>query len=194
MRFFETPMATVLPECEKGIARIEHRTPSKFDCMRAAWHGQTLFEETMASLFVRDTLMMSDGPEEKRTNWEFVYKAKGSVFIAGLGIGMVLAEILKKKEVVSVTIVEKYQDVVDLVLPHFKDARVTCIVSDIFDYRPEKGTKYDTIYFDIWPDICTDNLEDIATLHQRFKHYKAAGGWMGSWNQDYLRHLKRNGR
>ena len=79
-------------------------------------------------------------------------------------------------------LVEKYQDVIALVAPHHEHAKLTCICADIFNWKPPKNTKYDTIYFDIWNNVCTDNLPEIATLHQRFKYYKAKNGWMGSWN------------
>lgn len=187
-------MASIIPEGEKGIARISHRTPSKLDCMRAAWTREILEERTLATLFVAGEMMMSDGAMEHRSNYEVVFKAHGRVLIGGLGIGMVLDAILKRERVDFVTIVEKYQDVIDLVAPHFQDLRITFVCSDIFGYKPVKGEKFDTIYFDIWPDVRTDNLVSIAALHQRFKSYKAKGGWMGSWNQDLLRYYKSQGR
>lgn len=69
------------------------------------------------------------------------------------------------------------------------------MTADIFTWSPPKGTKYDVTYFDIWPDICTDSLKEIARLHQRFGPRMAPGGWIGSWMRYELQRRKaREGR
>jgi hypothetical protein len=133
--------------------------------------------------------MMSDTAYEQRTNREFVRAAKGHVLVAGLGIGMILVPVLQNPDVTSVTVVEKYQDVVDLVGPSlekFSGGKLKIVCADIFTWKPEKGTRYDTLYFDIWPTVTTDNLKEMATLHRRFGRHKAAGAWMDSWERDLL--------
>lgn len=183
-------MAKIVPEGVIGCAEIKHRTPDKFAIMREAIQGRMLSERPLATLFVNGGVMMSDGDEEHRSNSFVVYKAHGDVLIAGLGIGMVLVPILKKKEVRSVTVIEKYAEVTAPVAPHVGSPKLKIIVADIFDWKPPKGTRYDCIYFDIWPDICEDNLKEIALLHQRFKGYKTKSGWMGSWNHEYLKYKR----
>lgn len=39
-----------------------------------------------------------------------------------------------------------------------------------------KGQKWDTIYFDIWPDVCIDNLEGAARLARKFS--PRLDGWV----------------
>jgi len=182
-------IAERLPKGEKGIARIEHRTPDKFSVMRAVMHGELLSQRPLATLFVRGCMVMSDGDMEWRSNSEFIYQAHGNVLIAGLGIGMVLAAILDKLKVRSVTVVEKYQDVIDLVAPHYASPKLTVICADIFDWKPLKGTLYETIYFDIWAEICEDHLAPMGKLHRRFArclNRADASCWMGSWSQTEL--------
>lgn len=148
-------------------------------------------------LVVNGNLEMSDTNMEKNSNWSFVNNAKGDVFIAGLGIGLILHNLrdkIKSGEVTSVTVLEKSQDVIDLVAPYYKDLGIKVIQGDIREYKPQKEEKYDTIYFDIWPTINEDNLEEIATFHQRWKFHKRKGGWMSSWMQDTLRRRKANER
>lgn len=137
---------------------------------------------------------MSDGPEEHCSNSYPVSLARGTCLIAGLGIGMILVPMLKSTRVTSVTVVEKESDVIAAVGSHFQNDKLNIVNADIFEWKPKRGTKYDWIYFDIWADISTDNLAEIAKLHQRFKSFKAAGGWMGSWNQELLKYHKRLGR
>lgn len=146
-------------------------------------------------LFVEGQLMMSDTHMERLTNQEFVHQAHGRVMIAGLGIGLILNALQNKIQtgkITSITIYEKYQDVIDIVGPRYRDfptLEIRC--EDILTYKPKKEERYDTIYFDIWSSVCSDNLVEIAMLHQRWKTHKEKGGWMSSWMVDYLRQQRR---
>ncbi len=42
-------------------------------------------------------------------------------------------------------------------------------------------------WFDIWDDLCTDNLEQMKILHRKFAR-KAA--WKGSWGKEFLQYQK----
>lgn len=93
--------------------------------------------------------VMSDTQMEQVTNQDFIENAHGKVLIGGLGIGMVLLAIQDKPEVTKIVVVEKYQEVIDLVkdqLPLNDKVEVVC--GDIFEYEPEE--KFNTIYLDIW--------------------------------------------
>lgn len=133
---------------------------------------------------------MSDTPMERRTNLDFVKNATGDVLVAGLGIGFALLPVLRKPDVRSLTVIELHQDVIDLVEPHLRTAaadgggKLTVLCSDIFDFKPAKNQRWDVVYFDIWPDKCTDNLPDMTRLHRRFAMRKRY--WMGSWSHKEL--------
>lgn len=204
-------MANVLPEGANGEAKIKHHevteTEAKYAAVRAVVTGDaTLVVQpgTYAQLWVGKTLMMSDTEMERRTNREFIYRAKGHVLVAGLGIGMVVPPLLAKGRVTKVTIVEKYQEAIDLVegplraylekegLDHKERLEIVC--ADIFDYKAPRGTKYDVIYFDIWPDMSTKNLEDMEVLHKKFQYRRAPQSWMGSWFRSELLARRRQGR
>lgn len=142
-------------------------------------------------LHVNGMLMMSDTRMEKITNTEFIKNAHGEVMIAGLGIGLILENLIplyESGEVTRIVVYEKYQDVIDLVAHRYMDRlplEVRC--EDIMTYKPQKEEKYDTLYFDIWPDVDEKNLDDIKVLHNRWKSHKKKGAWMGSWMADFLR-------
>lgn len=145
-------------------------------------------------LSVNGELMMSDTPFERRTNLAFVDNAKGRVMIAGLGVGLILNALKEKVlsgKVSSIVVYEKYQDVIDLVASRYSDLPLEVRCEDILTYKPSKEERYDTIYFDIWPTVSTDNLPEMALLHQRWKTHKEKGGWMSSWMVDYLRNERR---
>jgi hypothetical protein len=181
-------MTKRVPEGKKGLAKVKHLTITKKDVdfmrLREVVTGGREIPTPAGDycqLFVGNTLMMSDTTMEKMSNREVVQRSKGHVFIAGLGIGMILVPILAKLEVTKVTVVEKYQDVIDLVAPNFEDPRLDLVQADIFEYTPPAKTKYETIYFDIWPAITGDNLEEMKRLETKFRRFKAKDGWMDSW-------------
>lgn len=111
---------------------------------------------------------MSDTDMERRSNARFVHRANGSVLIGGLGLGMILHPTLAKPEVKLVTVVEQNADVIALIAPTLpRDKRLTIVNGDIYEWKPAKGTKYDTVYFDVWGNMSIDNLAEMATLHRR---------------------------
>lgn len=197
-------MVDVIPEGTAGNARVTHRRISaeaaRFDVLRASMKGYAPCREgTICQLFVDGDMMMSDGGNEHETNREVVFRAQGDVLIAGLGIGMVLIPILCKPEVRTVTVLEKSSGVIELVeIPVRRHlglpvkSKLTVIKADAFKWQPSKGVCFDTIYLDIWPDICTDNLKDITKLKRHFARRLRPGGWMGAWVEHKLRRLKRH--
>lgn len=189
------PIHEIVPVGVVGCAEIKHDTPSKLEIMRSNWKGGGfgLEERTYTRLLVNGRLFMTDADFEHRSNWEVTHVASGDVLLVGLGIGMLLTRILPKDTVRSVTVVEKYRDVIQLVGPHFQNPRLSIIEGDIWEWLPKPGTKFDTIYFDIWLDVCTDNLDDMTKLHRRFRKFLAPGGWMNSWCREYLRAERRRG-
>lgn len=196
-----TDMATVLPECKKGEAEIRHciidEKAASFSQLREAiTRGRegAVKAGTFAQLFISGSLVMSDTEHERQSNWGVLRESYfGDILIAGLGLGMVLLPILARENVTSVTVIELSQDTVDLVVPHIKAAagkdadKLTVIQGDIFEWKPPRGARYHTIYFDIWGDICQDNLPAMRKLHQKFRRRKLKGGWMSSWLYGELR-------
>jgi len=190
-------MTDIIPQSIKGIARVEHVqiTQEAVEYMRLRFFitgGREVPTPAgdYCQLFVGSTLMMSDTRMEKNTNAGVVLEARGHVFIAGLGLGMILVPILAKPDVTRVTVVEKHQDVIDLIAPHFQDPRLEIIHSDIFEFKPEKGSKFDVIYFDIWPSMSADNLPEMRRLEARFRKFKSQDGWMDCWAKHQCRRLK----
>ena len=188
-------MIDVVHEGKVGIAEVKHFEVSETDSRFTAFGSAMDYVPAgrYAKLKVNGRLVMSDTSMEHRTNWGVVREARGNVLIAGLGLGMILHPILAKPEVLSVTVVEKYPDVITLIAPTVQHEKLTIIEGDIYEWKPAKGTKYDVLYFDIWADQSTDDLEDMRKLHLRFRSYKIKDGWMNSWRRDELRARKRRG-
>lgn len=195
-------MVDVVPPSSLGIAKVEHfevsSSASRFSALRP---GEFVPEGKYARLYVGGTMMMSDTMLEHRTNYEFVRRAHGRVLIAGLGLGMVVHPLFAKdrgERVTSVCVVEKHADVIALVQPTLPAAAgVTVVHADIHTWEPPLAERWNTIYFDIWPNLCTDNLDVMTRLHRRYrKHLDKSDGaaWMGSWGRELLRDRRRQER
>lgn len=118
-------------------------------------------------------VVMSNTEMEKRTNYSFCAHAHGDVLIGGLGIGMIVMAIQDKEEVTSITVLEKHQEVIDMVasqLP-FND-KVHIIKDDVFAWKPAKGQRFDCVYMDIWNYINSDVYhEEMKPLKRKYGHY-----------------------
>jgi len=125
------------------------------------------------------TLVMSNAPDEIRDFIRFVYRAKGNVLVNGLGLGVLLKALLNKKEVISVTVIEKSKDVINLVADtYLKDKRVTIINADAFEYKPAKDAYFDAVWHDIWDYITADNLPEMKKLTRK---YGRKASYQESW-------------
>lgn len=118
-------------------------------------------------------VVMSDTPMEKRTNSSFVVNAHGDVLIGGLGIGMIVTAIQHNEKVNSITIIEKHKEVIELVTSQIPfNNKVHIINADVFDWKPERGQRFDCIYMDIWNFVNSDVYHDeMKPLKRKFGHY-----------------------
>lgn len=189
-------MTEILKPCSRGEVSVSHIELTQSDVMLsnllAIMDGVDFMVARpgkYARLHIRGELVMSDTQMEQRTNREFVCAANGAVLIGGLGIGLVLPPILAKPQVHSVLVVEKEPDVINLISESFRNKKLTVVLGDVHTYEPQQ--KFDTIWLDIWPNICTDNLPEMVKLKRRYLKWLNGSGWIGCWSEHELRKLKR---
>jgi spermidine synthase len=180
------PMVWHIPVGKSGIAEVKRFWVDEqaFSYMRMRESATCGRESAIPigsyiQLLIQNKVVMSDTELEETTNLQVVLQAHGDVLIAGLGLGYILIPILAKEYVKSVLVVEKHQDVINLVEPHIRHPKLTVVNGDIFTFKT-KAT-FDTIYFDIWPNICRDNLPEMKRLERRFRPKLNEKGWIGSW-------------
>jgi len=100
--------------------------------------------------------VMSLTPFELFTCRPGIRRAKGNVFMAGLGLGFMAHRILQKKTVTRLTIVEKDFDVIRVFGSRLENLynckRLDIIHADFYEYAKGKGKlkNYDSIIMDIW--------------------------------------------
>lgn len=168
-----------LPESRSGRWAIERFTVAEPMAVARFWHGARAPRPgTYTRLMRGSTLVMSDTPAEMRDHIIAVHKAHGHCLINGLGLGMVLAAVLRKPEVSAVTVVEVSGELIEMVGPHYRDPRVTFVTADAYEYTPPKNLRFGMVWHDIWDTISVENLEGMKRLHRK---YGRRAEWQGSW-------------
>lgn len=162
-------MYEVLNETSCGIAKIDKFTAEGF----SAWR-QDIPEGDYVRLCVNGECMMSNTPMEQRTSLPFMVNAFGDVLICGLGVGMVVLPLLADDSIKSITVLEKYEDVIDCVLPQLKpydtSDKLKVIHCDCFEFTTDN--KFDTIFIDIWAYINNDIYkEEMLPLKRKYRKY-----------------------
>lgn len=163
-------MVSLLSPAVNGDFAIEHFEITDHD-IRAILKG------IMPGKYVRlsrsGSVVMSDTMMEKRTNREFCGKAHGDVLVGGLGIGMILMAIQDNPAVNSITVLEKHQEVIDMVAQQLPlNEKVKIICADVLEWKPENGQRFDCIYMDIWDYINSDIYRnEMKPLKRKYGHY-----------------------
>jgi len=138
---------------------------------------------------------MSDTPSELADHRGFVYKAIGRILINGLGLGMIICNLLEKSDVMSITVNEISEDVIKLVSDFYlRDKRVKINHADAFTWKPDNGDQYDAVWHDIWGNISTDCLKEMTKLKRRYARWIAKGGFQECWKHDWLKWKARQER
>ena len=130
-------------------------------------------------------VLMSDSNRERAFSTEFIEQARGDVLSIGFGIGFVIYPLIEKPEVKSLTIVEKYQEVLDLCASQLDiPDRVNIVHCDIYTYKPGK-------LFDVIFDDCTWSTDDgdqvwggPYEIEMRLRKYLNPDGIYLKWRDD----------
>ncbi len=156
---------------------------AQLSAMRALFqgNGRRVRVGHYTGLYCCGEVIMSDTHDEIRDHMDAYWNARGHCLVNGLGLGMITAAMLNKPEVERVTVIELSEDVIKLVAPHLKvrfGDRLEIVHADALTYQPPKGVRYGCVWHDIWPSICSDNLEEMKKLHRK---YGSKTDWQGSW-------------
>lgn len=185
-----------LPKGQDGKWSVRRFTvsevESKLSALQGMQSGRSVGPGTYTALHRGGTMVMSDTSDEMRDHVSIANHATGHVLIAGLGLGMVLQAVLDKPSVERATVIEIAPEVIRLVGPTYRErygARVEIIEADIFDWTPPKGVRYGAAWFDIWNNMCTDNLAQMSKLKRRFAR---RCDWQGCWSEAHCRRRKRH--
>ena len=194
-RSLSDDMAVDVPDGEYGNCRVERFVIGDHDIQNVimAFHGgRDARPGTYTRMYHKGVLWMSDTTAERRDHIypaTMIDRSGGRVLIGGLGLGMILRVALLTPGVTEVDVVEINPDVIALVGPHYQKMaeregkRLTIHCADMYEIRWPAGTRWDVAWFDIWPNLCEDNLEEMGKLG---RSYGRRCGWYGCWGKELL--------
>lgn len=188
-------MAELLEDRQIGEWKLEHFTVYDHRNWQARIEG--IAPGTYVRLIHGWDCVMSNTNMEKRTNMDFCCNAYGDVLIGGLGIGMIILAIQDKPEVKSITVIEKNQEVIDIIAPQLKfNDKVKIICADVFEWNPDNGVKYDMSYMDIWSwineDIYEKQMKPLKRRYARFLRSKKENP--NRYNKCWAEYQAKNGK
>jgi hypothetical protein len=106
---------------------------------------------------------------------------KGNVLVTGLGIGFVNEYLIKVPEIEKVVIVEKYQEVIDMVWPYCKrDDRFEIVHADADTWTPTM--LFDYAWIDHWTELHEITQEEWWVFIE--DKYSQHSNWVGIWYKD----------
>lgn len=119
----------------------------------------------------------SNHPSVQKRHKALLSRAKGKVFISGLGLGETLFQVVQRPEVSLVAVIESEQGVIDLVLPAIQglpediQAKVEYDQANIFSYKLDAGEHFDFIYHAIWSTPEEQDPKHVKILEKRFRSF-----------------------
>ena len=161
---YKTPIA--LPEGTVGAYSIKHEwfkpgRVSLVDYREALMTGRAaaflqidepmLVHTLCENRGTHEGVWMSDEPRELRqmAEWIMASKPRGRVLVGGLGLGVVATWLAQRAEVGKIVVVERQQEVIDLVAPHQSGYEV--VRADIAEYlRGLPSWDFDDAILDTW--------------------------------------------
>ena len=151
-----------IPEGVSGDYRVVHQSET------------TILEQNINGEWL---IIMEDSELEAEQADQFLQSASGDVLIAGLGLGVNIQPLIDNPNVNSVTIIEKHQEVIDLVWNNTPQSnKINLIKADIYTWNPDKN--YDVAWFDsfINPIDGADPKGDYKTaMTDKYQNNVSAG-------------------
>ena len=125
-------------------------------------------DEDILELHINNDICMKLTPLEVESSYMPIKMAKGKVGIVGLGLGYVVQEMAKKKEVKEIIVYEINQDVIDLYNSSFKkNKKVKILCEDAFKAEADN---FDFFYVDIYEyKLSKKVVEDYIALNNLHK-------------------------
>lgn len=178
-------MVMVPPVNDNGLV-IDRFTISKEEAavskLRAVLNRQRDDRSTEAGTYTRLTvdgkIWMTDTPAEIRDLFPVDRHMRllqdEPLLIVGLGLGVVLNRALNAYNFQCIDVVESDQRVIDHVWPHYeaimrrKGIEAHIWHADVHKWKAPRGWHWGLGFFDIWPEIDSDDLPEVSRLRNRF--------------------------
>jgi hypothetical protein len=128
---------------------------------------------------------MSDLPIEHRQTVDCLKGFRGKVLVGGLGLGLAVTLLERKKSVKEITVVELNQEVIDLVFPHLKTKKTKVVKADLLEFLKTTNDKWDYGFYDIWASDGEGTFFSTVYPLLQLSHKKVKT--VRNWNENVMR-------
>lgn len=193
---YTTVLSRILQEGESGDFLLVKKTIPQGKSTRTYSPEGRFYYDTYARDFPIVVLSeanygvwMSDTPMEQESLRVASVHAWGHILIVGLGIGLLPTLLRRNGAVKTIAILEKEQDVANLVYRYIKTRKMNLIIGEAKEYLRTTSDRYDFIYIDIWRGAMSPILEgeQWAALASRCLR---KGGEVRWWLQELHERVK----
>ena len=139
-------------------------------------------------LWIDGKLWMWDVPQEVKAQASLAKQCFGDVLVVGYGLGVIHRFLRKMPEVSTITSIEKYREVLEVVCRTNGGEVIGKVLIDDF-YEAILSPDFDCIVGDIWIDICPEMLVDYKRFKERALMWLKPGGKVLGWGSDYYEYL-----
>jgi spermidine synthase len=145
-------------------------------------------------LVIDDVIWMSNDHVEYKDIDRAIKNAHGNCFVGGLGLGLIVEELLNKKEVNSIKVVEINDNIRRLVAPNFgawyrrdldcyltNDGRLKIYCGDATKDFFAESNEYDYVYADFWLEPTSEAKQSMELCFNNIKPYTKENAIFEAW-------------
>jgi hypothetical protein len=174
----ETP-ASSYPRKKLGVAEIKtaRYTEGVYDCYGVGGFAyyKTIKPLKVAVLKIKGKIWMVDDPPHWWAMQEHAQHYSGVVICAGLWLGLIVHALHANPKVTRITVIEREQDVIDLVRPLLPKGKVEILHGDFWDmdgFYTLTGKMPDGVFYDLFvgkgKELQPAAMRVWFELHERF--------------------------
>ncbi len=185
---WRTP-ATDYPDAELGRARIETIRYRRGHYQCYGLHGHRFYRIAkpiaVRGLTINGKTWMVDDPPHWWAMEDHAQFYSGHVLVAGLGLGLIIHALAANPRVTRITVVEREQDVIDLVAPLVPAVEI--VHGDFWEWD---GCMPDGIFFDLFVGNGRELISDALRAYvQMFQWFRGAYIRIHGFNNDWFHRL-----
>jgi hypothetical protein len=134
-----------------------------------------------------DSRWMTDLPIEQAQHVDCLARFHGTVLVGGLGLGVAVSLLARRRAVTRIVVVEIAQPVIDLVWPHLGRAvhqKAEIVCADLHAYLAAAPRVFDCAFYDIWVG---DNVGTLLKTVLPLRRASPQIPRVTCWNEDVMR-------
>lgn len=141
-------------------------------------------------MYINDKLWMWDIPEERMDQKCIADQCRGTVLVAGYGLGLVQKYLSENPKVVDVLTVEISPEVVAKARELYGQIYGEVVIDDFYKYWTVE--LFDSVVGDTWIDQSLRDIEAFRKFKQKAAELVKPDGIITGWGYDYMEWLEKD--